>query len=394
MSKQRSPLPISAYSIANALGANADEVAASLSAGRSGLTPADPAFELTFDTFVGAYSGPRTELEGDLAPWSTPIARLVAKLVDDLGPAVAVARERWGPDRIGVLMGTSTAGATTTELAYKTFVKTGSLPFEYDYRRQHTFGAVLHVVAQRAGVNGPAWMVSTACTSSSKPLASAKRLIEAGIIDAAIVGGCDTLCNMTLSGFNALGALSHIRCTPFSEGRTGINIGEGGALMLVERDCETPLAMIEGVGESSDAYHVSAPHPEGLGAQLAMQRALDEGGRSVKDVHHINAHGTGTKANDGVESRAIDALFGREVPVISTKGYCGHTLGAAGACEAIFGLLTMKHGWVPPSIGADPLDPKIEIHVPTTRIDGSFSRVISNSFAFGGNNISVLLSAV
>jgi len=387
-------LPITAYSIANALGTNADEVAESLRQGRSGLTPVDPAFLLPFSTFVGAYDGPRVPLEGALEPWSTPIAQLVAKLLQDLGPAVGQAVERWGAERVGILMGTSTAGASTTELAYRQFVDSGELPFEFDYAKQHTFGAVLHVVSELSGAKGPAWMVSTACTSSSKPLASARRLIAAGMLDAAIVGGCDTLCNMTLSGFNALGALSHGRCIPFSENRTGINIGEGGALMLLERESDAPLAYLEGVGESSDSYHVSAPHPEGLGAKLAMQRALDEAGVEASAIHHINAHGTGTKANDVVESKAIAEVFGSEVPVVSTKGYCGHTLGAAGACEAVFGLLTLKHGFVPPSIGATPLDPRVEVNVATERIDGSYGRVLSNSFAFGGNNISVLLSAV
>jgi 3-oxoacyl-[acyl-carrier-protein] synthase-1 len=198
---------------------------------------------------------------------------------------------------------------------------------------------------------------------------------------------------MTLNGFNALGALSHDPCVPFSQNRAGTNIGEGGALLLLERDSDAPLAWLEGVGESSDAYHVSAPHPEGLGARLAMERALAEARCAPADIHHINAHGTGTKANDVVESKAIAELFGREVPVVSTKGYIGHTLGAAGACEAVFALLTLVHGWVPPSVGADPLDPKVEVHVPTARIDGTYRRVLSNSFAFGGNNISVLLRA-
>ena len=387
-------LPVTAFSIANALGSNVTEVAESLRLGRSGLTPVDPAFELEFPTFVGAYTGPRKFLEGALVPWDTAIARLVAKLVGDLGPAVDHAIERWGGQRVGILMGTSTAGATTTEQAYRHFVRRDALPSSFDYARQHTFGAVLHVVSQLSGADGPAWMVSTACTSSSKPLASAKRLIEAGVIDAAIVGGCDTLCNMTLNGFNALGALSHSRCVPFSAERSGINIGEGGALMLVERTSDAPLAFIEGVGESSDAYHVSAPHPQGLGARLAMERALEEAGCGPKDVHHVNAHGTGTKANDVVESAAISEVFGDQVPVISTKGYCGHTLGAAGACEAVFGLITLTRGFVPPSLGADPVDSKVTVHVPTERIDGSFQRVLSNSFAFGGNNISVLLSAV
>lgn len=382
------PLAITGYALLNALGASRDAVVAALLAGRTGLQPA--LIPLPFETATGAVTGALPELPAALAPWSTKVARMAAHLVAGIEPALAKARARWPAERMAVLMGTSTAGAEATEQAYKTYVEEGALPADYDFRRQHTYGAVLHVVGQLAGARGPAWMVSTACTSSAKPFASAQRLIAAGIIDAAIVGGIDTLCAMTLQGFHSLGALDARPCRPFSTGRAGISIGEGGALVLVERDGDA-RALVEGVGESSDAYHISAPHPEGRGATDAMTRALAQAGLAPGDVDHVNAHGTGTRLNDAVEAKAIAALFGTEVPVVSTKGYTGHTLGAAGATEVALALLAIEEGFVPASLGAEDKDPAIALNIPTATTPGRYRRVLSNSFAFGGNNVSVIV---
>jgi 3-oxoacyl-[acyl-carrier-protein] synthase-1 len=291
-------------------------------------------------------------------------------------------------------LGTSTAGAEATEAAYRSFVEHGALPSGYDFRRQHTYGAVLDVVKRLAGVSGPSWMISTTCTSSAKPLASAMRLIECGVIDAALVGGIDTLCAMTLTGFNSLAALSDEHCRPFSSERKGINIGEGGSFLLVERvqtAGDNVHALLEGVGESSDAYHISAPHPEGMGAQAAMERALEQAGCAASTVDHVNAHGTGTPLNDIAESKAISRVFGDHVPVVSTKGYTGHALGGAGAIEAVFSIIAIEEGFLPASLGATPIDPKITIDVKPERRSGNFKRVLSSSFAFGGNNVCVVL---
>jgi 3-oxoacyl-[acyl-carrier-protein] synthase-1 len=287
-------------------------------------------------------------------------------------------------------MGTSTAGADTTERAYRAFLDDGVFPSQYDFLRQHTFGAVLHVVAELAGVRGPAWMVSTACTSSAKPFASAQRLFAAGLADAAIVGGIDTLCSMTLCGFQSLQALDRQACRPFHRDRAGISIGEGGALVLLERHGDARV-LLEGVGESSDAWHVSAPHPEGAGARAAMIAALAQAGRVATDVDHVNAHGTGTRLNDSAEAKAIASVFGSTIPVISTKGYTGHTLGGAGATEFVFAAAAIEEGWIPASLHAHPVDPQIGVHVPGTVTRGRFRRVLSNTFAFGGNNVSLLL---
>jgi 3-oxoacyl-[acyl-carrier-protein] synthase-1 len=382
------PIAITGYSVCNALGSSREAVLAALGAGRTGLAPAR--IPLPFDTAVGAVNDPLPDLPQPLSPWSTRVARMAAHLVAGLEPALRRARARWRPERIAVIMGTSTGGAEATEQAYRVYVERGALPADYDFRRQHTYGAVLHVVGTLAGARGPAWMISTACTSSAKPLASAQRLIATGAFDAAIVGGIDTLCAMTLQGFHALGALDAAPCRPFAKDRAGVSIGEGGALLLVERDGDA-RALLESVGESSDAYHISAPHPEGRGARDAMERALAQAGVRPSDIDHINAHGTGTRLNDVAEAIAIAGVLGPDVPVVSTKGYTGHTLGGAGATEVVMALLALEEGWIPASLGAEPIDERVAVNIVTTRTTGRFRRVLSNSFVFGGNNVSVLV---
>ena len=384
------PLRVTGYSILSALGDGRQAHLDALAAGRTGLGPSP--IVLPFQTAVGAVRTALPELPAELRPWSTRLARMAAGLVAQLDEPLRRARARWRPERIGILLGTSTAGAETTETAYQAYVRDGRFPNQYDFLRQHTFGAVLHVVRAMTGATGPAWMVSTACTSSAKPLASAWRLLAAGMIDAAIVGGLDTLCSMTLFGFESLQALDRVPCRPFHKDRGGVSIGEGGALALVERAGE-PRVLIEGVGETSDSYHISAPHPEGLGAVLAMREALAYGGRSPADVDHINAHGTGTRLNDSAEAKAIRTVFPQRLPVVSTKGFTGHTLGAAGAIEFVFSALAIEAGWIPPSLHAAPIDPEIDLDIPQEMRRGTFRRVLSNSFAFGGNNVSVLVGA-
>jgi 3-oxoacyl-[acyl-carrier-protein] synthase-1 len=385
------PLPITGFAVCNALGTTNRAVAGALREGRSGLGPSP--VPVPFPTAVGAIREPLPSLPAELAGWTTRTAQLAQLLLTQLAPRLEVLRSRYRPERIGVLLGTSTAGADVTEDAYRHYVAHASLPQGYDLWRHHTYGAILNVVSSLSGARGPAWVVSTACTSSAKPLATAQRLIATGMLDAAIVGGIDTLCGMTLRGFFCLDALAPSACQPFSAARKGISIGEGGALLILERSGDA-LALLEAVGESSDAYHISAPHPEGTGAQAAMERALAIAGVSAREVDHVNAHGTGTRLNDSAEAKAIGRVFGNEIPVVSTKGFTGHMLGGAGACEAAISILALTEGWLPASLGADPIDPAIKLNIPTQVTQGSFKRVISNSFAFGGNNVSVLLRAV
>lgn len=383
------PLLVTGYSMLSALGTGRQQHLDALAAGRSGL--GEHPIQLDFETAAGAVRQALPELPDAMQPWSTRLARMAYALLQELDEPLRRAREKWRPDRIAVLLGTSTAGAETTEVAYKQFVEGGSFPRDYDFQRQHTFGAVLAIVRKLAGVDGPSWMASTACTSSGKTFATAQRLIAAGAIDAAIVGGLDTLCTMTLTGFHALQALDRAPCRPFRADRNGISIGEGGAFALVERSGDARVT-IEGIGETSDAYHISAPHPEGSGAQAAMREALQRAGRAAGDVDHVNAHGTGTRLNDTAEANAIQCVLGADVPTVSTKAYTGHTLGAAAAIEMAFAACAIEEGWIPPAIGDGEIDPKIEVKIPTSKTTGRFDRVLSNSFAFGGNNVSLLVA--
>lgn len=384
------PIPITEYSVCNALGGTRQEVARALNAGRSGLHPDE--FSLDFATYTGAIAGDFPPLPSSVGAWDSRALRIVYHLLHSMDDSWRAMMQRWEPERVAILIGTSTAGVDNTENAYKEMVETHQLPPSYDIWKHHAYGATLDIVRAITGAQGPGWVASTACTSSAKPFASAARLMEAGVIDAAIVGGVDTLCSMTLQGFHSLSALSTDRTRPFSEDRQGINIGEGGALMLLERDGPAK-AYLTGVGESSDAYHIAAPHPEGEGARLAMQRALESANLEARAVDFINAHGTGTRLNDAMEAKAIHNVFGPDVPVLSTKGMTGHALGGAGAMEIAFCLLAFEHGQLPASLGAEPLDKTLPIRVLTHPVNGEYRTALSNSFAFGGNNISVLLRA-
>jgi 3-oxoacyl-[acyl-carrier-protein] synthase-1 len=357
------PIPITGYAFCNALGSTREAVREALRAGRTGLGPSP--IPVPFPTAVGAVDAALPELPSELAPWSTRTARIAKLLLDQLAPALEKLRSRVRPERIAVLLGTSTAGADVTEEAYRYYVEHARLPADYDLWRHHTYGALLHVVSALAGASGPAWVTSTACTASAKPL----------------------------RGFFSLDSLSRGACKPFSKDRDGISIGEGGAFLVLERSGDA-LALLEGAGETSDAYHISAPHPEGLGARAAMARAIAAAGCKPEDIDHVNAHGTGTKLNDSAEAKAIRAVLGDAVPVVSTKGYTGHMLGGAGATEAAIAMFALNEGWLPPSLGADARDEEITIHIPTALTTGKFRRVLSNSFAFGGNNVSLLLRSV
>lgn len=385
------PLPITGFALCNGLGATVQAVRTRLYEGQSGLGPSP--VPCPFPTVVGAVDCALPELPTALAPWSTRTARIAQLLITQLDAPLAKLRARVKPERIAVILGTSTVGADVTEAAFRHYIEQGALPANYDLWRHHTYGALLHVVTNLIGARGPAWIVSTACTSSAKPLATAQRLIGAGLADAAVVGGIDTLCSMTLRGFFSLDSLAPAACRPFNAKRDGINIGEGGALLVLERDGDAQ-ALLEAVGESSDAYHISAPHPQGVGARLAMQRALEQARLEPSAIDYVNAHGTGTRLNDSAEAQAISSLLGNDVPVVSTKGYTGHMLGGAGASEAVITLFSLMEGFIPASLGAAPIDEAITLNIPTTVVHGRYRRALSNSFAFGGNNVSVLLRAV
>ncbi len=381
---------ITQMGLCNALGNATAEVWRAVVRGERNVSA--PTFELPFETVVGAVSGPLAPVPAEYLGFDTRLAQLALCALEPMLNAVAKTRSRVGAERIGVLVGTSTGGLDATEATYRRFRATGQYTPAFSLRRTHAFDALPLLLATRCGLEGPRYAISTACTSSAKALASATRLIDAGVCDAVLVGGADVLCETTLRGFHALGVLSESGARPFSSERTGIHIGEGAAFLLVERNGEGPLHVLS-VGETSDAHSMSAPHPEGLGAARAIQLALEQAGLSPSAIGYVNAHGTGTTQNDSTESRAIRATLGAEVPVSSTKGLTGHLLGACGATEAIFAGLAIMHGTLPMSAGATPIDPDLGIHVLTQSTATPIRHALSTSFAFGGSNAAVILGA-
>ncbi len=384
----RADYPITAFAAANGLGMDTAAVRDALRAGRSGLAPCR--LDIPFETACGALPDDLPPPPASLRAYDTRLCRMALHTLDGIGAAVRSAVRRLGGGRVAIAIGTSTGGIRESELAYDEWARLGRLPASFDFDHQHTFHALLEVVRTVTGADGPASIVSTACSSSGKVFGSAQRLLAAGLADAVLVGGVDTLCQTTLRGFGSLQALSRTPCRPFNATRDGISIGEGAAFLLLERGGDGPVRLL-GVGESNDAHHMSAPHPEGLGARLAMEGALAQAGLPGSAVEHVNAHGTGTPANDVVEARAIAGVVGEAVPVASTKGYTGHLLGAAGATEAVFAALSIEHGFVPASLGAEPLDPQVTVSISAAGSARRVRTVMSNSFGFGGSNVCLIL---
>ena len=294
-------------------------------------------------------------------------------------------------------MGTSTSGMLQTELAYRQRDPvTGALPPDFRYAQTQNSFSLADFVQRYLKLTGPAFVVSSACSSSAKVFGHAARLMAAGVCDAAVVGGVDSLCLTTLYGFHSLGLTSRAPCRPYALDRDGISVGEGAGFALLERpdDAGTPGATrLLGVGESCDAYHMSSPHPEGAGAKLAMRQALASAGLAPADIDYVNLHGTATKANDASEDQAVFDLFGGATPVSSTKGSTGHLLGAAGITEAIISLLAIEQGMLPGGLHTQALDPALRCHYLTDNCDARVTRVLTNSFGFGGSNCSLVLGS-
>ena len=314
----------------------------------------------------------------------------------EIRAAVDAAIECYGADRIGIVIGTSTSGIADSESAMRQYVTTGVLRKQFHYGQQE-LGSPAAMLAATLGVGGPAYVHSSACASSAKALASAARLIRMGVCDAVLTGGVDSLCAFTVAGFKALESISETQCNPLSLNRNGINIGEGAALFLMST--EPAAVALRGWGESSDGYHMSAPDPAGVGARLAIERALARADIPAAKIDYVNLHGTGTPQNDAMESRVIHALFGGAVPVSSTKPFTGHALGAAGAIEAGLCWLAMQdenpEGKLPPHLWdgvPDPDLPALSVAEPGSSLGHPLRWVLSNSFAFGGANATLVLA--
>ena len=403
----RSPCRLSRPGIVCPLGADHGLISSALFSASRGLRVSDD-----FSPGTPLSLGRVTARLVDDSDWPVPLRsrnnRLLATALEQLAPELeALKRQGIAPERIGVVLGTSTSGIGETEAAMdaqRAAVAQGtpsadSWPESFEYRRQE-LGAPAECVAWLSGARGPVYTLSTACTSSAKALASARRLLASGQCDAVIAGGADSLCHMTVKGFMSLEAVSRQQSQPLGAARDGINLGEAAVLFVVTP--EHGGVQLTGVGESSDAHHISAPCPDGSGAEAAMRGALASAGRAPGEIDYINLHGTATPLNDAMESLAISRLFGpdgdeaasRPPAVSSTKALTGHTLGACGALEAAFCWLTLEHGRLPPHAtpreALDPSLPALNI-VYRDRPETPPLRVMSNAFAFGGNNISLIL---
>lgn len=389
------PLAISAYTLTTALGHGCAAHLDALRAERSGLAPM-PFLDAALPTWTGTVAGlDDVALPAQLHDFDCRNNRLawLGLQADAMRGAVQRARERWGARRVALILGTSTSGQLQTELAYRRRGADGRLPADFRYAQTQNTFSLAGFVGRTLGLTGPSWVVSTACSSSAKVFASAARLIETGLVDAALVGGVDSLCLTTLYGFNSLELLARDICRPWDAQRHGLSLGEGAAYALLERDTAAPLGWLLGSGESNDGYHMSSPHPLGLGAAQAMRAALADAGLAPQAVDYINLHGTATPNNDAAEDAAVAGVFGTRVACSSTKGATGHTLGAAGAVEAAISLIALQHGLLPAGLNLTTPDPALTLNYLRRNEQRALRTVLSNSFGFGGSNASLLLGA-
>jgi 3-oxoacyl-[acyl-carrier-protein] synthase-1 len=388
-------LRISHFTATSAIGRGRAQTLDALRARRSGLAPC--AFDIVdLPTFVGEVNGvDDVRLPLELSAFDCRNNRLafLGMMQDGFADAVAAAAGRYGPGRIGVFLGTSTSGILQTEQAYRRRdPASGALPADFRYDTTHNTFSLADFARHCLRLDGPAVVVSCACSSSAKVFASAQRMMAAGLIDAAVVGGVDSLCLTTLYGFNSLGLVSPRPCRPFDVARDGISVGEAAAFALLERatgSLDTDTVLLMGIGESSDAHHMSSPHPEGLGAKLAMEGALRSAGLDAGAIDYINLHGTATPGNDAAETRAVAAVFDG-TPCSSTKGATGHTLGAAGGLEAVICALALQAGLMPGSCNTVRVDPALPLDYLLDNREQPVRRVLSNSFGFGGTNCSLV----
>ena len=395
------PLLLTHFTATSCVGRGLDATLAALRGQRGGLVPCG--FErASLDTWIGEVEGVDAHpVRADLRDFECRNNRLaqLGFTQDGFADAVVAARGRYGAQRVGVFVGTSTAGILETELAYRRRdPQSGALPAGFRYAETHNPYSAAAFVRRYFELQGPALSISSACSSGAKVFGSARRMLETGLIDAAVVGGVDSLCLTTLYGFNSLELLSPEPCKPFDARRNGISIGEAAGFALLERACDASGAfaaphdeaiLLLGIGESSDAYHMSSPHPQGLGARLAMEQALATGGVAAREVGYINLHGTATPSNDAAESLAVRALFDG-TPCSSTKGATGHTLGAAGALEAVIAALTLREQLLPAGINTTQPDPELALNYLLDSRTVNVRTVLSNSFGFGGTNCSLL----
>ncbi|WP_395795211.1 beta-ketoacyl-[acyl-carrier-protein] synthase family protein [Aquimonas sp.] len=386
------PLAITARTATTACGPGLAALSAAVAARRSGLRRND--FSATaLETWIGRVDGLESvELPEHLFGWDCRNNRLAwfALQQDGLADKVAALIERYGAARVALIIGTSTSSIGASEEAYAR-LDGDRFPADLDRPIIHTPHSLGSFLAAATGLRGPCVTVATACSSSAKVFAQAARLIHAGVVDAALVGGVDTLCGSVLFGFNALGLVSSEQCRPFDVARRGLSLGEAGGYAILEREGAGPRLL--GYGESSDAHHMSSPHPDGLGARLCMQAAITRAGLAPEQVDYLNLHGTATPINDQIEAGAVARLFGEHLRASSTKAYTGHTLGAAGIVESLLALSTIDSGLLPGTLNCDAPDPACGPQILRENTRAEVRIAMNNSFGFGGNNCSLVFGA-
>jgi 3-oxoacyl-[acyl-carrier-protein] synthase-1 len=390
---------LNALGLVCALGRDRQEVARNLFAGDCGGMREQAGWVPQRTLPVAAVMGELAALPADMSHHQSRNNQLLLEATLQIRPDIDSAIQTYGRDRIGVVLGTSTSGIDEASQGLAHYLREKQFPAEYDYQQQE-LAAPANFLAEWLQLSGPAYVISTACTSSARALMSAQRLLDLGICDAVLCGGVDTLCKLTLNGFSALEAVSAQRCNPFSVNRNGINIGEAAVLFLMTKRAgdSQPIALL-GSGASSDAHHISAPEPTGRGALQAMRKALGRANLQPEQIAYLNLHGTATPHNDAMESLAVATLFPAGVPCSSSKPMTGHTLGAAGALEAAFCWLSLspdnREHALPPHVWdgqPDPELPPLQWVTPATRLTSIAPRyLMSNSFAFGGNNVSLII---
>lgn len=388
------PIRIHAYTATTAAGAGCGSLLSALREHRSALR-LNEFTEHPLVTWIGRVDGLEScSVPATLAALDCRNNRLAWLGLNQDGflDAVLAARERFGAARVAVVIGTSTSSIGATEGAYARVDADGRFPVDRREARVHTPHSQTMFVQRVLGLSGPCLTVSTACSSSAKVFASAERLLRLGLVDAAVVGGVDTLCGSVLFGFNALELVSSRPCRPFDADRDGLSLGEAAGYALLLRDGDAPLddPMLLGYGESSDAHHMSSPHPEGLGAEAALDDALARADITIDQVDYVNLHGTASRKNDEVEAMLLARRFPAGVHASSTKGITGHTLGAAGIVEAVICLLAIEHGLRPGTVNSVQLDPVCGPQLRLAPDRGPVEHALSHSFGFGGNNCALL----
>jgi 3-oxoacyl-[acyl-carrier-protein] synthase-1 len=390
MSVTTLPLAVTAYTATSALGLGLDAHLYALDKQRSGLRVNDFG-DAPLPCWIGRVTGLESAaVPGDYAQWDCRNNRLawLGLNQDDFFTQVQMVRERYGATRVALFLGTSTASIRATEEGYRRVDHAGRIPADLHRPAIHTPHSLTAFVAAALGIEGPCLTISTACSSSAKVFASAERLMRLGIVDAAVVGGVDSLCDSVLFGFNSLELVSPDPCRPFDATRRGISIGEAAGFALLERtdaNRKAPLRLLA-CGESSDAHHMSTPDPNGLGAELALRDALERAKIDVTQVDYINLHGTASQKNDAMEAALVARLFPTTTRISSTKALTGHTLGAAGIVEAVITLLALREGFVPGNAGANTPDPACTAHFAWENENRLARIALSHSFGFGGSN--------